>query len=112
MSFCFRFELLPYSVNLNYQSSLLHTNELVAVVILGPLTNIAVLCLMVFAAWLCQKVAGSFPTLLCKLVIVFGIHAFLDPILIAAVDAPIGVRPAFHILWPHIIFLRRTISLE
>ncbi|XP_033640408.1 uncharacterized protein LOC117300735 [Asterias rubens] len=85
-----KFELLPYSVNLNYQSSLLHTNELVAVVILGPLTNIAVLCLMVFAAWLCQKVAGSFPTLLCKLVIVFGIHAFLDPILIAAVDAPIG----------------------
>ncbi|XP_038052469.1 uncharacterized protein LOC119725181 [Patiria miniata] len=85
-----KFELLPYSVNLNYQSSLLHTRELVAVVILGPLTNITILVLMVFAAWLCQKAAGSFPTLLCKLVIVYSIHAVLDPILIAIVDAPLG----------------------
>ncbi|XP_022101493.1 uncharacterized protein LOC110985071 [Acanthaster planci] len=85
-----KFEFLPYSVNLNYQSSLLHTRELVAVVILGPLTNIGILVLMVVAAWLCQKAAGSFPTLLCKLVIVFGLHAILDPILIAIVDAPLG----------------------
>ena len=29
--------------------------------------------------------------LFCKFVIVYGIHTFLDPVLIAIVDAPLGV---------------------
>ncbi|XP_072021333.1 uncharacterized protein [Amphiura filiformis] len=85
-----KFEFLPYSVNLNYQSSLLHTREEVAVVILGPLMNILILALLVGSCWACQKVLGSFPDLFCKFVIVYGLHTFLDPVLIAIVDAPLG----------------------
>ncbi len=90
--FVYRFEFLPYSVNLNYQSSLLHTREEVAVVILGPLMNILILGLLVAACAACQRILGSFPDLFCKFVIVYGLHTFFDPVLIAIVDAPLGVR--------------------
>ncbi|XP_041465232.1 uncharacterized protein LOC121415911 isoform X1 [Lytechinus variegatus] len=85
-----KFQFLPYTVTLNYQSSLLQTSEEVAVVILGPLTNIVILSLLVFICWLFQKVVGNFPDLFCKFVIVFSIMTLLDPFLIAIIDAPLG----------------------
>ncbi|XP_030829615.1 uncharacterized protein LOC582863 isoform X1 [Strongylocentrotus purpuratus] len=84
------FQFLPYTVSLNYQASLLQTKEEVAVVILGPLTNVVFLSLLVFICWLFQKVVGNFPDLFCKFVIVFAIMTLLDPFLIAIIDAPLG----------------------
>ncbi|PIK53786.1 hypothetical protein BSL78_09280 [Apostichopus japonicus] len=87
-----RFDFHPYTVSLNYQSSLLHTREEVAVVLLGPATNILILSILVLMCWLTQKTIGNFPDLFCKFIMVYAILTFLDPILIAVVDAPLGVR--------------------
>ncbi|XP_072175940.1 uncharacterized protein [Diadema setosum] len=85
-----QFQFLSYTVSLNYQASLLQTNEEVAVVILGPLTNVVVLSLLVFICWLFQRLVGNFPDLFCKFVIVYAIMTLLDPYLIAIIDAPLG----------------------
>ncbi|XP_071854026.1 uncharacterized protein [Apostichopus japonicus] len=85
-----RFDFHPYTVSLNYQSSLLHTREEVAVVLLGPATNILILSILVLMCWLTQKTIGNFPDLFCKFIMVYAILTFLDPILIAVVDAPLG----------------------
>ncbi|KAJ8020621.1 hypothetical protein HOLleu_40259 [Holothuria leucospilota] len=84
------FDFYPYTVSLNYQSSLLHTREEVAVVIFGPATNVFILILLVLACWITQKTVGNFPDLFCKFIMVYAILTFLDPILIAIVDAPLG----------------------
>lgn len=113
--FCiaFSFDFYPYTVSLNYQSSLLHTREEVAVVLLGPVTNIIVLSLLVMACWLTQKTIGNFPDLFCKLIMVYAILTFLDPILIAIVDAPLGVRIYFKInlQFPTHLHLRNIMSI-
>ncbi|EDO30431.1 predicted protein, partial [Nematostella vectensis] len=43
-----KFEFLPYSVNLNYQNTLLHTEEEIALVIMGPFSNIIIFCIQLY----------------------------------------------------------------
>ncbi|XP_019628555.1 PREDICTED: uncharacterized protein LOC109473086 [Branchiostoma belcheri] len=81
-----KFEFLPYTVNLNYQSSLLRTREEIAVIVLGPIFNIAWFSLLVALSWISQRALGSFPALFSKFVMATGLMAFLDPILVLLVD--------------------------
>ncbi|XP_070533195.1 uncharacterized protein [Ptychodera flava] len=85
-----QFNFYPYTVDLNYQQSLLHTREEIAVVVLGPFSNIFLLIAMICLSWLCQKVMGSFPSLGSKFIMAYGIMTFLDPIWILIVDACLG----------------------
>ena len=87
-----RFDFLPYTVNLNYQNTLLTTREEVSIVLLGPMGNIIVFALLVFVSWVCQKVIGGFPDIGSKFVVCYGLHAFLDPFLILIVDCILQVR--------------------
>ncbi|XP_035658803.1 uncharacterized protein LOC118404007 isoform X1 [Branchiostoma floridae] len=81
-----KFEFLPYTVNLNYQSSLLHTREEIALIVLGPAFNILWFSLLVALSWVSQRALGSFPALFSKFVMATGLMAFLDPVLILLVD--------------------------
>ncbi|XP_074656241.1 uncharacterized protein LOC141909627 [Tubulanus polymorphus] len=81
-----KFEYVGYTVNLNYQSTLLKTKEEIAIVILGCLGNIIVFCLLICISYACQKILSSFPDLGSKFILVYGISTFLDAILIAVVD--------------------------
>ncbi|KAK3743337.1 hypothetical protein QZH41_013912, partial [Actinostola sp. cb2023] len=85
-----KFEFLPYSVNLNYQSTLLHTEEVIALVVLGPFSNIMVLCIMIIAAWAIQRLFGFFPNIFSRFIMAFGINTLLDPIWIVIVDASLS----------------------
>nr|XP_002734565.1 PREDICTED: uncharacterized protein LOC100373469 [Saccoglossus kowalevskii] len=85
-----KFDFLPYTVSLNYQQSLLYTREEIAVVLIGPFTNIFILILLVCVSWLSQRVLGSYPGLGSKFTMAYGIMTFLDPIFILLIDAIIG----------------------
>lgn len=87
-----RLEFLPYTVNLNYQSTLLHTQEEVGIVLLGPCGNLILFMLMVFITWVLQRILGGVPDVASKFFVVYGIQTFLDPILILIVDCILGVR--------------------
>ncbi len=56
-----RFKALPHTVVLNYQSSLLLTQDEVAIVLLGPFSNVCLFCLLILISWVSQKAFGSFP---------------------------------------------------
>lgn len=90
MFVCFRFEFLAYTVFLKYQSSLLFTREEFAVVVVGPMTNVVVFSLLIMLSWAAQRVFGSFPNILSRFVVAFGIETALDPILITIVDMAMG----------------------
>ena len=77
---------------MNYQPTLLQTREEVAVVVLGPLMNVAVFSLMVVFAWICPKVFGLIPDLASKFVMAIGIMTFFDPLLTMLMDTSLGVR--------------------
>ena len=87
---CFRFEFLAYTVFLKYQSSLLFTREEFAVVVIGPMSNVVIFSLLIMMVWAAQRVFGSFPNILSRFVVAFGIEAALDPILITIVDMAMG----------------------
>ncbi|KAL4616859.1 hypothetical protein GN956_G21705 [Arapaima gigas] len=85
-----RFQFLPYTVELVYQNSLLHTREELAVVVVGPLTlNVATL-LLVLIRWGCQLIFGSFPSFLSKFIMALGVWTVFDPLAVFAVDAVLG----------------------
>lgn len=92
ISIFFRFDFLPYTVNLNYQASLLRTHQEIGIVLLGPGSNIIVFVLLICVSWLCQKIIGGFPDVGSKFVLSYGLHTFLDPFLILAVDCILLVR--------------------
>ncbi|KAL8561388.1 hypothetical protein ACOMHN_063315 [Nucella lapillus] len=81
-----KFNFLPHTVELNYQPTLLETRQEIAVVILGPIMNIAVFSLLVVFAWICPKVAGLLPDIASQFIMAFGIGTFLDPLLVLVVD--------------------------
>ncbi|ESO86001.1 hypothetical protein LOTGIDRAFT_235599 [Lottia gigantea] len=81
-----KFDFRPYTVDLNYQPTLLRTREEIGVVVLGPMMNILLFTLMVIFAWICPKIFGFFPDLFSKFVLTFGVLTFLDPLLILIVD--------------------------
>lgn len=80
------FNFLPYTVELNYQPTLLSSQQEIAVVILGPLFNLLVFLLLIGLCLVCQMLFDNFPDFGCKLVMAYGIMTFLDPFLILAID--------------------------
>lgn len=88
----FRFNFLPYTVELNYQSNLMKTREEIAVVWLGPIMNILIFILLVLFCWISQKLFGLFPDIGCKFTISYGLMTLLDPLLILAVDCILKVH--------------------
>ena len=84
--FLYRFQFLPYTANLNYQSTLLQTRQEISLVILGPFTNVIIVGVMVFISWLMQRLFGRFPSILSRFVMAYGINTLLDPLWILIVD--------------------------
>ncbi|XP_058687092.1 uncharacterized protein LOC131575522 [Poecile atricapillus] len=85
-----KFQLLPHTVELCYQNSLLHTSEELAMVVVGPLTLNAGLLLMVLIRWGCQQLFDSFPSFLSKFIIAMGLWTVLDPLAVFVVDSFLG----------------------
>lgn len=86
-----RFQFHAHTVDLVYQSSLLHTQEELVMVVVGPLTLNAVTFLLVLIRWGCQQIFGSLPSFTSKFIMAQGVWTVLDPLAVFAVDAVLGV---------------------
>ncbi|KAL3889356.1 hypothetical protein ACJMK2_001700 [Sinanodonta woodiana] len=84
------FSFQPYTVDLNYQESLMNSRQEILVVVLGPVSNIVIFSFLVFFAWAFQRLFNFFPDFGCKFIMSYGIHTILDPILILIVDCALG----------------------
>lgn len=102
------FVFYPYTVDLNYQSDLLVTGEVIGIVVLGPTANIIVLIIFVLISWLSQMTIGTFPALFSKFIMAFALWTAFDPIAILIVDAALGrfqfsatqpIGDAFKLYW-------------
>ena len=82
-----RYDFLAYTVNLNYQSTLLKTREEISMVIIGPFFNIILFCLTVIFSWLLQRLYGTSPNIFSRFIMAYGINVLLDPIWILMVDS-------------------------
>ncbi|XP_077365267.1 uncharacterized protein LOC144009414 [Festucalex cinctus] len=85
-----KFRFHAHTVDLVYQSSLLHTREELAMVVVGPLTLNAVTFLLVLIRWGCQQIFGSLPSFTSKLIMAQGVWTVLHPLAVLAVDAVLG----------------------
>ncbi|XP_077410665.1 uncharacterized protein LOC144040389 isoform X2 [Vanacampus margaritifer] len=85
-----KFRFHAHTVDLVYQSSLLHTREELAMVVVGPLTLNAVTFLLVLIRWGCQQIFGSFPSFTSKFIMAQGVWTVLHPLAVLAVDAVLG----------------------
>ncbi|XP_054479389.1 uncharacterized protein ofcc1 [Anoplopoma fimbria] len=85
-----KFQFHAHTVDLVYQSSLLHTREELAMVVVGPLTLNAVTFLLVLIRWGCQQIFGSLPSFTSKFIMAQGVWTVLDPLAVFAVDAVLG----------------------
>ncbi|NP_001116392.1 orofacial cleft 1 candidate gene 1 protein [Oryzias latipes] len=85
-----KFRFHAHTVELVYQSSLLHTREELAMVMVGPLTLNAVTFLLVLIRWGCQLIFGSLPSFMSKFIMAQGVWTVLDPLAVFAVDAVLG----------------------
>lgn len=81
-----RFEFHAHTVVLNYQSSLLFTRELIAIVLLGPALNTLLFCLLILSSWIIQRLFGSFPDLGSQFILAYGVQSLLDPYWVFIVD--------------------------
>ncbi|XP_074478828.1 uncharacterized protein ofcc1 [Sebastes fasciatus] len=85
-----KFQFHAHTVDLVYQSSLLHTREELAMVVVGPLTLNAATFLLVLIRWGCQQIFGSLPSFTSKFIMAQGVWTVLDPLAVFAVDAVLG----------------------
>uniref|UniRef100_A0A3Q1IUV5 Uncharacterized protein n=1 Tax=Anabas testudineus TaxID=64144 RepID=A0A3Q1IUV5_ANATE len=85
-----KFQFHAHTVDLIYQSSLLHTREELAMVVVGPMTLNAVTFLLVLIRWGCQQIFGSLPSFTSKFIMAQGVWTVLDPLAVFAVDALLG----------------------
>ncbi|KAM9839675.1 uncharacterized protein ofcc1 [Aulostomus maculatus] len=85
-----KFQFHAHTVDLVYQSSLLHTREELAMVVVGPLTLNAVMFLLVLIRWGCQQIFGSLPSFTSKFIMAQGVWTVLNPLAVFAVDAILG----------------------
>ncbi|KAM4687789.1 uncharacterized protein O3C94_006237 [Discoglossus pictus] len=85
-----KFIFSPYTVELSYQNSLMHTREELAIVIVGPMALNVSMLLMILLRWICQILFDSFPTILSKFIIALGLWTVLDPLAVFIVDAFLG----------------------
>ena len=81
-----KFVFHPHTVELAYQEDMLSTAMTVGVVMIGPLFNILVLSLLTLFAFLSIRLAGAFPSILSKSILIFGIWTCLDPTAILVID--------------------------
>ena len=82
-----RYEFLAYTVNLNYQNTLLNTVEEISMVVIGPFFNIVVFCLLIIFCWAMQRLFGTFPNIFSRFIMAYGINVLLDPIWVLIVDS-------------------------
>ena len=82
-----RYEFQAYTVNLNYQSTLLNTVEEISMVVIGPFFNIVLFCLLVIFSWTIQRLFGTSPNIFSRFIMAYGINVLLDPIWILIVDS-------------------------
>lgn len=82
-----KYEFLAYTVNLNYQNTLLNTVKEISVVVIGPLFNITLFFLLILFCWGMQMLFGTFPNIFSRFIMAYGINALLDPIWIVIVDS-------------------------
>ncbi|XP_048655668.1 uncharacterized protein LOC125615554 [Marmota marmota marmota] len=85
-----KFHFYPYTVELCYPSSLLHIEEELPVVVVGPLMLNAIIFLLVLIRWGCQLLFASCPDTLSKLIIAMGLWTVLDPLAVFIVDTFLG----------------------
>ncbi|XP_010789714.1 uncharacterized protein ofcc1 [Notothenia coriiceps] len=85
-----KFQFHAHTVDLVYQSSLLHTREELAMVVVGPLTLNAATFLLVLIRCGCQQIFGSLPSFTSKFIMAQGVWTVLDPLAVFAVDAVLG----------------------
>ncbi|XP_076017177.1 uncharacterized protein ofcc1 [Genypterus blacodes] len=85
-----KFQFHAHTVDLVYQSSLLHTREELAMVVVGPLTLNGVTLLLVLIRWGCQQIFGSLPSFTSKFIMAQGVWTVLDPLAVFVVDAVLG----------------------
>ncbi|XP_047145718.1 uncharacterized protein LOC100210827 isoform X1 [Hydra vulgaris] len=85
-----RFEFLPHTVNLNYQNTLLRTREEIALIVIGPFTNIILFCIMIIISAFIQLLFDRFPNIFSKFIMAFGIHCVMDPVWILITDSALG----------------------
>uniref|UniRef100_A0A8C6VTI0 Orofacial cleft 1 candidate gene 1 protein n=1 Tax=Nothobranchius furzeri TaxID=105023 RepID=A0A8C6VTI0_NOTFU len=85
-----KFQLHAHTVELIYQSSLLHTREELTMVVVGPLTLNAVTLLLVLIRWGCQLIFGSLPSFTSNFIMAQGVWTVLDPLAVFTVDAVLG----------------------
>ncbi|KAK2859332.1 hypothetical protein Q5P01_003952 [Channa striata] len=85
-----KFQLHAHTVDLIYQSSLLHTREELTMVVVGPMTLNVVTFLLVLIRWGCQQIFGSPPSFTSKFIMAQGVWTVLDPLAVFAVDAILG----------------------
>uniref|UniRef100_A0A8D3DWV8 Orofacial cleft 1 candidate gene 1 protein n=1 Tax=Scophthalmus maximus TaxID=52904 RepID=A0A8D3DWV8_SCOMX len=79
-----------HTVELVYQSSLLHIWEELVMLVVGPLTLNALTFLLVLIRWGCQQIFGSLPSFTSKFIMAQGVWTVLDPLAVFAVDAVLG----------------------
>ena len=82
-----RYELQAYTVNLNYQSTLLNTVEEISMVVIGPFFNIVLFCFLVIFSWAIQRLFGTSPNIFSRIIMAYGVNVLLDPIWILIVDS-------------------------
>uniref|UniRef100_A0A3P8VJT8 Orofacial cleft 1 candidate gene 1 protein n=1 Tax=Cynoglossus semilaevis TaxID=244447 RepID=A0A3P8VJT8_CYNSE len=85
-----KFQFHTHTVELVYQSSLLHIWEEVAMLVVGPLTLNALTFLLVLIRWGCQQIFGSLPSFTSKFIMAQGVWTVLDPLAVFAVDTILG----------------------
>eukprot|EP00794_Sanderia_malayensis_P012036 gene12036-13278_t len=79
-------EYLPYTVNIRFQNTILRTKEEIALLVIGPFTNLIVLILMILLTYFFQLLYDKYPNFFSRFLMAFGIHTALDPIWILIVD--------------------------
>ncbi|XP_053323816.1 uncharacterized protein LOC128497678 [Spea bombifrons] len=85
-----KFTFYPHTVELNYQSSLLHIKEELGVVVIGPISLNVSMLIMILLRWSCQMLFNSFPTIMSKSIIACGLWTMLDPLAVLLMDAFLG----------------------
>ena len=100
-----RYEFQAYTVNLNYQSTLLNTVEEISMVVIGPFFNIVLFCLLVIFSWAIQRLFGTSPNIFSRFIMAYGINVLLDPIWILIVDSAL-MRSVYRRIFVYNIRLR------
>ncbi|KAK2886347.1 hypothetical protein Q8A73_020293 [Channa argus] len=85
-----KFQFHAHTVDLIYQSSLLHTREELTMVVVGPMTLNVITFLLVLIRWGCQQIFGSPPSFTSKFIMAQAVWTVLDPLAVFAVDAVLG----------------------